>query len=314
MAARPASGPLVALATVATIVLLGAALVSQSLDRALLLAALSLTAITALANLVLQTRLQRQVAERESIQSELLDATRAMAVGDLAGAVAHEVNNPLTGILGYTELLLDECPADDPRREDLTTIRDEAVRARSIVRSLVDLAQKRAGERRPTSLVDVVRAGVRTVAGRSGTAAITFSERYAELPDMAIDPAAIGSALVGVLDNAVVAMPDGGTILVTVEREDPHRAVVTISDTGRGMDPQTLRRVFEPFFTTYQERSGRGMGLAIGLSVVRDHGGTIWIDSRPGEGTTVEIRLPIEPLGERPGASGRPANATEVHP
>ncbi len=258
---------------------------------------------TSIENLALLDRLRSEIIERDRIQGELVQASKALAVGELAGAVAHEVNNPLTGILGYAELLLDEFPEDDSRREDLQVIRDEAVRARSIVRALVDLAQSRTGARTPSDLRGIGRDAVQAIRDRADVLGIDIAESYADTPAIEVDRSAMCSVVVALLDNALTALPDGGRISVNVAAESDDRVVLTVSDTGAGMDSTLLRRVFEPFFSTHAPRSGRGMGLTVSLGVVRDHGGSIWIDSRPGEGTAVEVRLPVaitvtsEPVG-----------------
>lgn len=269
----------------------------------------------AMDNAALLERLRTEIAERDRVQAELILASRAKAIGELAGSVAHEVNNPLTGILGYAELLLEDLPGQDPRREDIEVIRDEAKRARAIVRALVNLAQNRSGSRVMAALDDVVGDAIRATRGRADAAGVVLTEAYPAAPVVAVDRSAIGAVVIALIDNAIAAMPGGGQVRLETTVE-PDRALLSVLDTGQGMAPEVVRRAFDPFFSTHDARSGRGMGLAIALGVVRDHGGSIWIDSRLGEGTTVEVRLPLAtppaPIEDRDSASataaaGRPA-------
>ncbi len=248
---------------------------------------------TSMQNLELVRRLDAEIIERDRVREQLVQASRSLAVGELASAVAHEVNNPLTGVLGYAELLLADLPANDPHREDLGTIRAEAVRARAIVRALVDLGTSRSTDRAPAALDRVARAAMAVARPGYVERGVALVDELTPMPAIAMDERAIERAVGHLLDNALAACRPGGTVRVSSRLEGDDRALLLIADDGTGMDPVVIRRAFEPFFTTRGERSGRGMGLPTSLGIVRDHGGTIWIESAPGEGTTVEMRLPI---------------------
>jgi two-component system NtrC family sensor kinase len=236
--------------------------------------------------------LQQRIVEMEGMQGQLVQASRQAAVGGLASALAHEVNNPLTGVLGYAELLLSDLPPEGQGREELETIRSEALRARRIVRSLVDFARPRPPEQAPADVNDITRVTVDLIRYHVERGGVSIQESYADLPVMTVDRAAISQLLLTLLNNAVQAMPDGGTLRVTTRTEAGDLAV-SIADDGGGMDEATLGRIFEPFFTTRKLDAGHGLGLPVALGIAEAHGGTIDVASQPGGGTIAELRLPL---------------------
>lgn len=241
----------------------------------------------------LHERASSALEESRHVQARLVATSRLTAIGELAGAVAHEVNNPLTGILGFAELGLEEAPPDDPRREHLEVIRDEALRARAVVRSLQEFARPRPPTSEATDLNDLVHRTVGLIRYHVERGGVRITERYADLPTVQVDPTAISQVVLNLAQNAVQAMHDGGrlTIATGVDGGD---AVIEIADSGPGMDEATRIRAFEPFFTTRDEGSGAGLGLPVALGLVRSHGGSIALDRAPGEGTRATVRLPLD--------------------
>jgi signal transduction histidine kinase len=258
----------------------------------------TLDAVTRLTNengrLVGELRLE---LERRAVdQRRMIQASRAAAVGDLAAGVAHEVNNPLTGVLGFAELLIDASALDDPRRADLETIRDEALRARDIVRALRDFASPRPPELAETDLSALVHQTVDLIRYSIERRGITIHEDLATLPPILIDGSAIQQAVLNILTNARQAVDDGGRLEVAVAAEGDGR-LISITDDGVGMDATTARLAFDPFFSGREDavdvEPAAGLGLSVSNGLIESHGGTISIRSRPGRGTTVEIRLPV---------------------
>ena len=257
----------------------------------------------------LVTELRHELEEHALAQRRMIQTSRAAAVGDLAAGVAHEVNNPLAAVLGFAELLIDDLDADDPRRSDLETIRAQALRARSIIRALGDFAQRGAPTVVPTNVGALVGRTVDLVRYQIERRGVTIDERYDELPDLLIDPQAIQQAVLNVLTNAIQAVAGDGRIGITVQGTDTLVTIV-VTDDGMGMDDATVHRAFEPFFTSREVDSddglATGLGLAVSRGLIEAHNGTISLTSRPGLGTRVEIRLPVdaptpadEPGGER---------------
>jgi signal transduction histidine kinase len=254
--------------------------------------------------------LRRELEEHALDQRRMIQTSRAAAVGDLAAGVAHEVNNPLAAVLGFAELLIDDLDADDPRRSDLETIRTQALRARSIIRALGDFAQRGAPAMVPANVGALVGRTVDLVRYQIERRGVTIDERYDELPDLLIDPQAIQQAVLNVLTNAIQAVADDGRIGITVQGTD---ALVTIvvTDDGVGMSDATVHRAFEPFFTARESDAddafATGLGLAVSRGLIEAHNGTILLTSRPGLGTRVELRLPVDestPADDRLGLWG----------
>jgi len=246
----------------------------------------------AMENNALLAKLRRQLLEVQRVQEQLVQASKLGAVGELAAAVAHEVNNPLTGILGFAELLMAEIPEDDPRHGEAEVIRDEAVRSRTIIRALLEFARPRPPQRIPTSLDELTRTTLELVRFRAAEAGVRIEAAYGDLPCLDIDADAFRQVMLNLFNNAVDAMPDGGELRVTtlVEAE---RVAVVIADAGVGMDDVTRQRIFTPFFSTRGGLGGgAGLGLSVSLQIVEGHGGTIEVESTPGHGSVFTIWLP----------------------
>jgi two-component system NtrC family sensor kinase len=238
--------------------------------------------------------LRDELKRRAIDERRLIEASRAAAVGDLAAGVAHEVNNPLTGVLGFAELLIDDMRPDDPHLPDMRTIRDEALRARRIVRALRDFASPRSPELAPTDLSELVRQTVDLVRYSIECRGITIHEDLPALAPIEIDSSAVQQAVLNILTNARQAVEDGGRLDVSVEADGRGR-LISITDDGVGMDAATAQLAFDPFFSGRDESGtepAAGLGLSVSSGLIESHGGTISIHSRPGRGTTVEIRLP----------------------
>ena len=251
----------------------------------------------------LVAELRSELERRSADERRMVQASRAAAVGNLAAGVAHEVNNPLTGVLGFAELLIDDMHPDDPRLPDMRTIRDEALRARGIVRALRDFASPRSPELAPTDLSELVRQTVDLVRYSMQWRGVTIHEDLPALAPIEIDSAAIQQAVLNIVTNARQAVADGGRLEVSV-RADGDGRLITITDDGIGMDAATAQLAFDPFFSGRDESGvepAAGLGLSVSNGLIESHGGTIRIHSRPGRGTTVEIRLP----------AGRPATIDE---
>jgi signal transduction histidine kinase len=246
----------------------------------------------AMENNALLVRMRRQLVEVQRVQEQLIQASKLGAVGELAAAVAHEVNNPLTGILGFAELLMAELPEDDPRHGEAEVIRDEAVRSRSIIRALLEFARPRPPQRIPTNIDDLARATIDLIRFRASEGDIRIVATYGDLPCLEIDADAFRQVLLNLFNNAVDAMPQGGELRVTTLAET-ERVGVVIADVGVGMDEVTRERIFTPFFSTRAgSGGGTGLGLSVSLQIVESHGGTIDVDSAPGRGSVFTVWLP----------------------
>jgi signal transduction histidine kinase/CheY-like chemotaxis protein len=251
------------------------------------------------------------VTERRRTEEQLHQARRMQVVGQLAGGVAHDINNAMTTVLGFAEFAGRRLSEDHPAAGDLAEIRRGAQRASEIARQLLTFSRRQAREPRAWPLETIVGELEPTLARVAG-AAVTLTIRCNPEPTpVRVDRGQLEQVLINLAANAADAMPEGGSLVVETDTiEIPAHgagemdvppgqyAVVTVRDTGRGMDSDTRRRAFEPFFTTRRTGEGTGLGLAIVYGLVTQAGGAVRLDSAPGVGTTATVLLPLIPVEE----------------
>jgi len=237
--------------------------------------------------------LQRREETSRLREEELVGQAERMATtARLAAGVAHELNNPLGGILLYSNLLLESTPADDPRHENMARIATQATRARDIVRGLLDFARQSPAEVTAVELNQLVRDTLKLVERQTQAIQVRSELAAGELVVRG-DPRRLQQVLVNIVLNALDAMRDGGTLTVrTGYSEKPGVCRVAISDTGCGIREEQMPHIFEPFYTTKEVGRGVGLGLAISYGIVRQHGGDIEVQSQVGAGTTFRVMLP----------------------
>ncbi len=240
-------------------------------------------------------RLDAQRAQTRLVQERLLQSEKMSSVGQLVSGVAHELNNPLTGIMGFAQLLMLR-ELDDATRRQVQTIYDEAERASKIVSNLLTFARRRKAQKEPVSLNTLID---RVLELRNYDLRVRDIEVErdldADLPETMVDTNQIQQVFLNIIINAEQTMRgDGGAGVLRI-RTTRGDGVVTISfqDTGPGMSAETLRRIFDPFFTTKDAGEGTGLGLTISYGIIEEHGGRIWAESKPGRGTTFFIELPV---------------------
>jgi signal transduction histidine kinase/CheY-like chemotaxis protein len=261
---------------------------------------IALQGALAVENSRLYEGVKQQMTELKQTQAQLVQSTKLAAIGELAANIAHEINNPLTTVLGFASFIAERLKADDPMREELTLIQDEASRARDIVRDLLQFSRQRDFMPETASLNSVLEQVITMVRRQGALGPVTVREQYAaDLPDVEVDISRIKQVFLNIINNAVYVMPDGGTL--TIRTIAGGRGVrVEIEDTGPGIAPEHRDRIFDPFFTTKPEVSGTGLGLSVSLGIVQSHGGTIEVVSELGRGTTFTVALPLRVDGETP--------------
>ena len=238
---------------------------------------------------------KQQMVELKRTQAQLVQSTKLAAIGELAANIAHEINNPLTTVLGFASFIAERLPADDPTREELGLIQEEASRARDIVRDLLQFSRQRDFMPEPADVNTVLEQVVGMVRRQGALNTVTVTEAYeAPLPMIEMDIPRIKQVFLNIINNAVYAMKDGGSLAIrTTAAGDGVR--VAFADSGPGIAPDVLGRIFDPFFTTKPEVSGTGLGLSVSLGIVQSHGGTIDVQSAVGKGTTFTVTLPGHP-------------------
>ncbi len=251
------------------------------------------------------TQHKRAEAERDRLREQLHNAQKLEAVGRLAGGIAHDFNNMLTGIRGYTELLLDGLEPDHPLREEAEQIKRAAEQASNLPKQLLAFSREQVLEPRPVDLDELVddAAGlVRRLVGDAIDVAVLHDARSAVVE---ADPSQFRQLLLNLAANAGHAMPDGGNLLIRTTNAEldadaaasvgvapGNFVVLSVRDTGVGMDDDTKARAFEPFFSTRPEGEGSGLGLAGVYGLVSQSGGFVRVDTELGTGTTFELYLP----------------------
>jgi len=232
------------------------------------------------------------ISERKALEEQLGRAQRLEALGLLAGGIAHDFNNLLTAISGYTGLALEHGGMDNELiRRDLAEVRTAAGRAADLTRQLLAFGRRQVLARTVVDLNAVVieaQSLLDRVIGERVTVVTNLDPRLVRVH---ADAGQLGQVLVNLAVNARDAMPDGGTLTIATSNQDGD-AVVTVSDTGLGMDEQTRARIFEPFFSTKPVGEGSGLGLAMVYGIVQQTGGEISVESSPGGGAEFRIVLP----------------------
>jgi two-component system NtrC family sensor kinase len=243
---------------------------------------------------------------RDFAQTRIRESERLAVVGQLAAGVAHELSNPLQGIVAYSHLLLEQMPADDERRDYLEKMSVQGNRCVSIIRALLDFSRPRKPEMRPCDINSVFTECLSLVEGQALFHNIEVVRNLeADLPDILVDPAQIQQVLMNLIINAVEAMDGTGRLTLTTRMEsDGTMVVLEVADTGEGIAEEDIERVFDPFFSTKDPSHGTGLGLSISYGIVREHGGTISVTSSVGEGTTFAVRLPIVDFRPMPAGAG----------
>jgi hypothetical protein len=269
----------------------------------------------------------RDVTERTVLEEQLREAQKMEAVGRLAGGVAHDFNNLLTVILGYSDLLLEQLGEDPLLFQEVDEIRRAADRAATLTQQLLAFSREPALSRRPVDLDAVLEGMAGRLRRALGEGIELTLELSRALAPTRVEPERVEQVVMNLVANARDAMPQGGRVVVetaNVELHESHATrpavepgayvMLTVTDTGHGMDAATRERLFEPFFTTKTPGRGTGLGLSIVYGVVRQCGGTVRVTSEPGRGSTFRVYLPVarEEAGARPAAAERPRGGESV--
>jgi two-component system NtrC family sensor kinase len=258
------------------------ALVSGSLDRS--------ASGTDTVHLLIKDIEQRRQMERQLAQTDKL-----ASIGEFSAGIAHEINNPLGIILGYTQLLLRREDAHNERHADLKTIEKHVRNCKTIVEDLLNFARSSPPVKGRFDIHLVIDEVVEFIAQHARLEQVRIERCYgSEIPPLLLDEKKIRQVLINLIMNARYAVGRQGTIRIETElNEDRSSVLVRVIDDGCGIEKKNLNRIFDPFFTTKPTGQGTGLGLSVSYGIVHNHGGEITVESTPGEGSTFTLKLPL---------------------
>ena len=236
--------------------------------------------------------------QAQELEQQLLASGRLVAVGELTASMAHEFNNPLGIVLGFAQGLLANMDASDPNYHHVQIISEEAKRCEKLVQELLEFGRPKSADFAWTDVQEMIQKTLDLVQPRAGKSKIeAYAKLDGDLPQIHADPQQLQQVLLNLSLNAVDAMPKGGILTVAARQDRANGLTITVADTGIGIEPDVLPRIFQPFFTS-KKRRGLGLGLPICDRIVKAHGGRIQVESVPGKGTTFTLRLPINGSAE----------------
>jgi two-component system NtrC family sensor kinase len=239
---------------------------------------------------------QRDDQLKEFTRSKIMESERLALIGQLAASVAHELNNPLQGIVTYSHLLLEEIPADDSRKSSVQRIVTQANRCRDIIRGLLDFSRQRKPDKTVCDINSVMHECIKLVEHQASFHNIQIDRQLDnDLPMIVVDPSQMQQVFINMIINAAEAMDDGGHLRLNTRLGPREEFIeIEIADTGSGIHEEHINLLFDPFFTTKEVGHGTGLGLAISYGIVKEHKGTISVETEVDEGTTFIIRLPVK--------------------
>ncbi|MFA5974635.1 MAG: PAS domain S-box protein [Elusimicrobiota bacterium] len=243
----------------------------------------------------------RDITERKNLEDAYYQSEKIAAVGRLAAGIAHELNNPLAVILGFSQSLLDRKPAGDSDFHPLKSIEREALRCRNLVQNLLVFSRQKNSKLITEDLAETIEGSLSLVEPQARLRNVAMKRHFDDnVPRIYLDRQQIQQVIMNLCTNALDAMPKGGTLLIRLKLEGDS-AEIGITDTGMGIPLAARNHIFDPFFTTKDVGKGTGLGLSIVYEIVKKHGGAISFESEIDQGTTFRIRLPLQNKSARNG-------------
>jgi len=242
----------------------------------------------------LESRVEERTQQIQEMQSVIIRSEKLASLGELAAGIAHELNNPLTGIVLHASLIEENEDLPPRFREELSTITSEADRCARIVKNLLDFSRKSEPMKAMNSVNDTIDRALGLVEHLAAFQNIEIVKEYADdLPELLLDPGQIEQVFVNMLVNAGQAMEDGGRLTLWTGLDvDGETVLIRVTDTGSGIAEENIGRIFDPFFST-KGAKGTGLGLSVSYGIMEGHGGTIEVQSKVGEGTVFTITIPV---------------------
>ncbi len=246
-------------------------------------------------NMMIDAIAERDRKLKEQTEMQMAQSEKLASLGRLASGIAHEINNPLTGVLTYSTVLYEEIK-DPGYQADLKVIIDETLRCREIVKGILDFARETKIDKRPANINKIINELLAILEKHVTFQNIKINKDLGEdLPDFNLDTNQIKSVLNNLAVNAADAMSGGGDLTVKTRYDDQGRKIiVTVTDTGTGISRENLTKIFDPFYTTKETGKGTGLGLSVTYGIVQRHNGTIRVESTLGVGTTFTVEFPVD--------------------
>ena len=246
----------------------------------------------------LEHKVEKRTVELREAENQLFQSEKLASLGKLAAGVAHEINSPLTGVLTYSSLLLQEKKKGDPEKEDLEVIVNETNRCKKIVKGLLDFARQTEPDKAISDINEVIEKSIDLISHQASMQSIKIEKKIKpKIPRIMIDKGQIQQVFINILLNAIEAMPQGGTLTISSGIEG-QMITIGFADTGAGIPEENMRKIFDPFFTTKKQGRGTGLGLSVSYGIIERHRGRLDVKSRVEKGTTFIIKLPIESSSE----------------
>lgn len=235
----------------------------------------------------------RDITEEKQRQGMLCQAEKLAAIGQMSAGLAHEINNPLGNVLGYAKLLMKDGSLNDLQREKLEIIAEQARKGSAVVQGLLDFSRQSVSKKESVSLNAIVEDVVRLLLPQAEKSDITITPMLADIPYMRADPRQIEQVIFNLVINALQAIGSSGSVEIRTSEMGSGKIEIRVRDTGSGIPEELQCKIFDPFFTTKPVGKGTGLGLSVCLGIIKDHNGSIYVDSRINEGATFIVRLPI---------------------
>ena len=237
----------------------------------------------------------KDIEQRRLAEEQIAQADKLASIGQLSAGIAHEINNPLGIILGYTQLLLRQEDRQTENYQDLKTIEKHVRNCKTIVEDLLNFARTSSPKENPIQIDEALDEVVNFVQQHAALDHVKIKKNYdASVPRMMLDEKKIKQVFMNLIMNARHAIGHHGTLSLSTDyQSDDSQVIIRISDTGYGIEKKNLSRIFDPFFTTKPTGEGTGLGLSVSYGIIKNHNGDISVESRVGKGTTFTIRLPV---------------------
>jgi signal transduction histidine kinase len=238
--------------------------------------------------------LVKDIEQQRLMRAQLAQADKLASIGELSSGIAHEINNPLGVILGFTQLMMRNQKKDSRFYADLNTIQKHTRHCKTIVEDLLNFARTSKPKKELCNIHDIITEVIHFIQQHTDTDKVRIETAFGDdIQPLLLDEKKIKQVFINLIMNARYAMGAHGTIAVKT-RKDPHfdDVVIQVADNGSGIEKKNIERIFDPFFSTKPTGEGTGLGLSVSYGIIKNHGGSVDVESEPGKGTTFTIKLP----------------------